>query len=569
MAEADEAGRPPTGPPKTLGRARNTGATTLAAPISRMGFGSASMSSLREPPSPELSAASANPAVLSALESAQPNVPIGRSRAKTIQVGNLANEHALRERMAKLAMLSEAMEDDALRRVRYSSATMGDGISKDKHFGVLAKLATFEEELYLDDLEVIKALGYGAFSTVELVRVPSSHPLSKLSQDRLFAVKRINVPTAASPYSQNAPLLPPSEVSAFDGISMMAEGALMKNLRHPNILTCYGAIGRRAAVNQSDDEGKPVVRRSALILDYAPGGTLRQRIDMKDYPPKVAVEWLLGVARGMCYLHELHGISVAHRDLKPSNILLGADGQPKIADLGLFRLMKGPTPLLEDANAASGGAPSLGSRRGTDSAIDGLEKAKSKWRLPTFSPRPKIKPPPAAGAAPNPPRMTGRTGTVVYMAPENWRAKTAYTQKVDIYSFAIIAWEILSQTIAYDDLDAEPETIGEWVAERGMRPYVPARWPEKLGKLVKQCWGTDPEKRPTAREVVQALETFTKAAEADKSLYEALTVHPRTKDTVLTAFNQTPTSESWIKSLGMSLPGRSRRNSDPSANSGL
>ena len=121
------------------------------------------------------------------------------------------------------------------------------------------------------------------------------------------------------------------------------------------------------------------------------------------------------------------------------------------------------------------------------------------------------------------------------------------------------------QTIAYDDLDIEPEIIGEWVAERGMRPYLPARWPDKLGHLIKTCWGTEPETRPSAREVVTALERFTHAAQANPALYEALAVHPRTKDTVLTAFNQTPTSESWIKSLGMTIPGRRRRLSDPAA----
>lgn len=561
---------PPTG--AVLGRARNSAASTD--PLPRPILGSASMSSLRGSPSPALAQTSgASAAVLAQIEAAAPkNLAIDRLRSRTIQVGNLHNEHALRERMATLAMISEAMDDDALRRWRYSSATMGDGISKDKSFGALSTLATFEEELYLDDLQVLRPLGYGAFSTVELVRVPKSHPLSALSPQGTFAVKRINVPTAAQPYVSggNAPLLPPSEVSAFDGISMMAEGALMKNLHHPNILTCYGAIGRRAAAHEERD-GKTAVRRSALILDYAPGGTLRQRIDMQDYPPKIAVEWLLGVARGVAYLHELHGISVAHRDLKPSNILLGADGQPKIADLGLFRLMKGPA-VSAPAEGGSGGSSGLGGRRGSEPPPEGEAKpaAKPKWRF--FAPRlPKPKPAPtppparkAAGARPAPARMTGRTGTVVYMAPENWRAKSAYTQKVDIYSFGIIAWEVLSQTIAYDDLEAEPETIGEWVAERGLRPFVPPQWPEPLASLVKRCWGTDPEARPSAREVVDCLEEFAAAAGKDKRLYEALAVQPRTSETVLTAFNQAPTTESWVKSLSLSLPsGRRRQNTVP------
>jgi serine/threonine protein kinase len=247
----------------------------------------------------------------------------------------MRNEHGL---MMRMATIHTMMEDDGLRRTRYSSASMGDGVTSDKSFEALTDLANFECEdnaqLYLDELAVVGSLGRGAFSTVELVQVPKSHSLHARAKDGLFAIKRMEVENM-TPYGGNAPLLPAHKVSAFDGISMMAEGALMKNLNHPNILKCYGAIGRRAAARA---EGG--VRRSALILDYAPGGTLRDHIEAGDYTPRQAVSWLLGVARGICYLHDLHGVSVAHRDLKPSNILLGSDGEMKIADLGLFRLIK-------------------------------------------------------------------------------------------------------------------------------------------------------------------------------------------------------------------------------------
>jgi serine/threonine protein kinase len=139
------------------------------------------------------------------------------------------------------------------------------------------------------------------------------------------------------------------------------------------------------------------------------------------------------------------------------------------------------------------------------------------------------------------------------MAPENWRAQGAYTQKVDIYSFAIIAWEVLSQIPAYDDLVVKIETLGEWVAERGCRPFIPLNWPPALSKLIQNSWASDPARRPTVREVIDALELFQRQAKVDPRLYESLAVPARTAETVLTAFNQRVKTESWPKSFGARL----------------
>ena len=49
-------------------------------------------------------------------------------------------------------------------------------------------------------------------------------------------------------------------------------------------------------------------------------------------------EIILGIARGLTYLHEESSVRIVHRDIKASNILLDIDLTPKISDFGLAKL---------------------------------------------------------------------------------------------------------------------------------------------------------------------------------------------------------------------------------------
>lgn len=59
---------------------------------------------------------------------------------------------------------------------------------------------------------------------------------------------------------------------------------------------------------------------------------------------KIRFNIIIGVARGLTYLHEDVQPSIIHRDIKPANILLDKDYNAKIADFGLALLF----PDLED-----------------------------------------------------------------------------------------------------------------------------------------------------------------------------------------------------------------------------
>lgn len=107
--------------------------------------------------------------------------------------------------------------------------------------------------------------------------------------------------------------------------------------------------------------------------------------------------------------------------------------------------------------------------------------------------------------------MTAETGTYRWMAPEvnfnttpyvNAEAYVfvvqvirhePYTGKADVYSFAMVLFEMLTRQQPFAALT--PVQAAFAVARENLRPALPSGMPEALGNLIKCCWQKDPMSR--------------------------------------------------------------------------
>jgi tRNA A-37 threonylcarbamoyl transferase component Bud32 len=99
----------------------------------------------------------------------------------------------------------------------------------------------------------------------------------------------------------------------------LKETLLAKRLTHPNITQVYDAA--------FDDE------RAYIVMEYAREGSLDRFCTSQTVLEPEHIARLLETACDA--LSYAHANGVVHRDLKPANILMGADGEAKVADFGV------------------------------------------------------------------------------------------------------------------------------------------------------------------------------------------------------------------------------------------
>jgi eukaryotic-like serine/threonine-protein kinase len=99
------------------------------------------------------------------------------------------------------------------------------------------------------------------------------------------------------------------------------ELAILKKLKHPNIVPCYG--------------GGKLGEQHFLAMELIEGGSLATELKRRN---KLSWEEVIRVGLQVCSaLEHAHEHGIIHRDLKPSNLLLTKDGKIKLADFGIAR----------------------------------------------------------------------------------------------------------------------------------------------------------------------------------------------------------------------------------------
>lgn len=324
-------------------------------------------------------------------------------------------------------------------------------------------------------LETVESLGKGAFAVVERCMYTSmDNVVSPVAVKRLkpavFQTKR--------------------ELECF-----LKEADLLRRLRHICIVGFLGVgITDKQRIGESDWENV------YLVQEYMDGGTLKAVVtqQMSDpsrslYSDAQALEWLIQIAKGLRYLHQAKP-RVIHRDVKLDNVLLkkgtqqeGGKLDAKLADFGLHALIHAQDVsrrlLNPEANShTSGGFVPM---RGPLSRVRKMSSLKASYTL------------------------SGRTGSLLYMAPEVYHC-LRYNEKCDIFSFAIIMYELFQRTIilAFASATGKPAEVISYVQNvaQGSRPSIPEEWPEGIRLLIESCWAQNFHERPTMAQVVERLQ---------------------------------------------------------------
>uniref|UniRef100_A0A8C2T824 mitogen-activated protein kinase kinase kinase n=1 Tax=Coturnix japonica TaxID=93934 RepID=A0A8C2T824_COTJA len=201
----------------------------------------------------------------------------------------------------------------------------------------------------------------------------------------------------------------------------------LRKLKHPNIIAFKGVCTQAPCY--------------CIIMEFCAQGQLYEVLRAgRKVTPSLLVDWSMGIAGGMNYLH-LH--KIIHRDLKSPNMLITYDDVVKISDFGTSK------ELIDKSTKMS------------------------------FA------------------------GTVAWMAPEVIRNEPV-SEKVDIWSFGVVLWELLTGEIPYKDVDSSAIIWG--VGSNSLHLPVPSGCPDGFKVLLRQCWNSKPRNRPSFRQILLHLD---------------------------------------------------------------
>lgn len=101
----------------------------------------------------------------------------------------------------------------------------------------------------------------------------------------------------------------------------------------------------------------------------------------------------------------------------------------------------------------------------------------------------------------------GVRGTLPWMAPELLNGSSSLvSEKVDVFSFGIVMWELLTGEEPYADLHYGAIIGG--IVSNTLRPAVPDNCDPEWASLMERCWSAEPSERPIFTEIANQLRTM-------------------------------------------------------------
>lgn len=248
------------------------------------------------------------------------------------------------------------------------------------------------------------------------------------------------------------------------------EVSILRCLKHKNLIELLG-------VSSSEDQ-------QLIVTEFCLGGTCFDLLHetKTDLSAAQKIKMTMDIASGMEYLHNFQP-QVIHRDLKSLNLLLADVLKPgsdpdwrslplvKISDFGLGRMKEG-----------------------------------NQWQT-----------------------LTKDVGTCHWMAPEILQ-QVEYDEKVDLYSYAMILFEIIYREIPFEGYPSH-ELVD--AVMQGYRPDIqapPENEPikedllDRFRALMKVCWEQDPTQRPDFKKVSRWLNIIAQTAGCDARLQGRVTL---------------------------------------------
>lgn len=99
-------------------------------------------------------------------------------------------------------------------------------------------------------------------------------------------------------------------------------------------------------------------------------------------------------------------------------------------------------------------------------------------------------------------QMSGKTGSLRYMAPEV-AMEQPYNETVDVYSLAIMAWQIFAMTTPFSGYSIAMHN--DLVIQKGYRPKLDPKWGDNINGLLTRSWSKGINERPKMKEVTKLL----------------------------------------------------------------